>query len=502
MAERLKRVPLWYEAASAVTIASLVACQLGKKLGFVTPSPEGTKTGSTETVPPPTSTLEATSPANIQPMVEETPVSGATATPETTSPAVWAPPTLEQMAVTGYGGELSPDVVVYEFDKVIATGLARVGIENTKVNFSDNGLSGNDYFWAPLVTDSEGSVIWVYDPAIGQLEWPVKLDIVYDAQGLPFYSLHTEGLSYQAVPDSESAQIVWGGTKDGISGKYLAILAKDPITLPDGRQIYSTFWDRSSQSWLPTPGLAELLATPTPEVPPPYEIVEGYREEIRKEVLGVPVSVDIITDTSLQERALGPVQKIVLNNNFNGPEHAVAEGTMRALFLAWQSASDERMGVSFEQYMAMVKEYTEGSRPFEDIGVEIWANDLQTGALDPKPTIFDPTEPVRVVYVEKHQLQENMGFESFKAWGVHKDIDGRLEVWIHFPLYFVDSANWITSLYSTILYVQAVDLLRLDDSWANRQSGGHPEPNQELQDSLIYQPDLNRAGVGALKISP
>ncbi|KKU15917.1 MAG: hypothetical protein UX25_C0051G0002 [Candidatus Woesebacteria bacterium GW2011_GWC2_45_9] len=119
MAERLKRVPLWYEAASAVTIASLVACQLGKKLGFVTPSPEGTKTGSTETVPPPTSTLEATSPANIQPMVEETPVSGATATPETTSPAVWAPPTLEQMAVTGYGGELSPDVVVYEFDKVI-----------------------------------------------------------------------------------------------------------------------------------------------------------------------------------------------------------------------------------------------------------------------------------------------------------------------------------------------------------------------------------------------
>ncbi|KKU15916.1 MAG: hypothetical protein UX25_C0051G0001, partial [Candidatus Woesebacteria bacterium GW2011_GWC2_45_9] len=74
----------------------------------------------------------------------------------------------------------------------------------------------------------------------------MKLDIVYDAQGLPFYSLHTEGLSYQAVPDSESAQIVWGGTKDGISGKYLAILAKDPITLPDGRQIYSTFWDRSS----------------------------------------------------------------------------------------------------------------------------------------------------------------------------------------------------------------------------------------------------------------
>lgn len=51
MAERLKKVPLWYKAASAVTIASLAACQLSEKFGYVAPPPEGTRTNHTETIP-------------------------------------------------------------------------------------------------------------------------------------------------------------------------------------------------------------------------------------------------------------------------------------------------------------------------------------------------------------------------------------------------------------------------------------------------------------------
>ena len=52
MAERLKKVPLWYKAASMIIGASLATCQLGKRFGSVTPPPEGTKTPPTETVPP------------------------------------------------------------------------------------------------------------------------------------------------------------------------------------------------------------------------------------------------------------------------------------------------------------------------------------------------------------------------------------------------------------------------------------------------------------------
>ncbi|MEK7061242.1 MAG: hypothetical protein AAB954_01125, partial [Patescibacteria group bacterium] len=58
MAERLKKVPLWYKAASLVTVASLAACQLGRRYSQVTPPPEGTSTPPTETVPP-TSTIES-----------------------------------------------------------------------------------------------------------------------------------------------------------------------------------------------------------------------------------------------------------------------------------------------------------------------------------------------------------------------------------------------------------------------------------------------------------
>ena len=51
MAERLKRVPLWYKAASVVTITALVACQLRERFGFVTPPPEGTQPPPTEIGP-------------------------------------------------------------------------------------------------------------------------------------------------------------------------------------------------------------------------------------------------------------------------------------------------------------------------------------------------------------------------------------------------------------------------------------------------------------------
>ncbi len=220
--------------------------------------------------PPPTISSETTPfitpPVSIEPMIAETPVPGETLAPtETISLPVWSAPTLEQMLVEGRGGLLPEDIAIYKFEQVIPNGLARIGIEGAKVNnFSDNGLADPNYSWAPLVVNSKGLVIWAYDSVIGQLEWPVKLNLLVDATDHPYYSLHTEGLSYQSIPDSKGSAIVWGGMQNGEYGKYLAILAKDPIILPDGRQVYSAYWDRTSQSWLPTPGLAELMLPPLP----------------------------------------------------------------------------------------------------------------------------------------------------------------------------------------------------------------------------------------------
>lgn len=62
MAERLKRVPLWYKGASLITVTALAACQFGKKFGLVVPSPEDTATNPTEAIPSsPTETAAAAS---------------------------------------------------------------------------------------------------------------------------------------------------------------------------------------------------------------------------------------------------------------------------------------------------------------------------------------------------------------------------------------------------------------------------------------------------------
>ena len=52
MNERFKKAPLSHKIFGAVTTAALTACQVGEKIGFVYPTPEGTKTPPTETVPP------------------------------------------------------------------------------------------------------------------------------------------------------------------------------------------------------------------------------------------------------------------------------------------------------------------------------------------------------------------------------------------------------------------------------------------------------------------
>lgn len=228
----------------------------GRKNPDVSPSP----TTSSEITP------VITPPVSLEPMIAETPVPGETLAPiETASLPVWSAPTLEQMLVEGRGGPLPENIAQYKFEEVIPNGLARIGIEGTAVNFSNNGLADPNYRWAPLVVDSGGLVIWVYDPVIGQKEWPVGLDPLLDTAGNTYYSLRTQGLEYKTIPDSKGAAIVWGGTVDGVSGKHLAILAKDPIALPDGRQIYSSYWDRTAQRWFSTPGLAEIMPTPTPE---------------------------------------------------------------------------------------------------------------------------------------------------------------------------------------------------------------------------------------------
>lgn len=52
MSERLKKTPVWHKVFGVIETLALAACATGERIGLVTPTPEGTSTNPTETVPP------------------------------------------------------------------------------------------------------------------------------------------------------------------------------------------------------------------------------------------------------------------------------------------------------------------------------------------------------------------------------------------------------------------------------------------------------------------
>lgn len=285
--------------------------------------------------------------------------------------------------------------------------------------------------------------------------------------------------------------------------------------------------------WYMGDRMAQLLATPTPtvtrtptptrtpfptynpsETPAPYEIREGYEVEIRETVEGVPVSIDIITDTSLQRRSEKPVQRVYVNENFSGsPAHDVAEATMRALYYAWvDDDRDARRNISFEAYMRMVRNYSNGQLPLERVAFNVWANDLRTKKYDIQPFGFDPTMPIRVIFVDRKTLDEGQSSANMiwvgvpgeaYGFGTQRGEDGTLEIWIHYAPRLTENRR--TSWGTTLMYTLALNRL----SW--------PEDMQDFFYSLSktslpynYHSDVfetmarweNDEVIGGLTVSP
>lgn len=233
---------------------------------------------------------------------------------------------------------------------------------------------------------------------------------------------------------------------------------------------------------IPTPA-----PTPTPtEVPPPYEVVEAYREEIRKEVLGVPVSIDIVTDVSLQQRdpKKYPIEKIIFNPRFPNPAEAITEATMWGIYYAWKDDKpEERKDVSFEEYMRLVKEYIEGKRPLEDVQYEIWANDLQTAEFKTEPYMFDPSRPIKVVYIDEKATKNLSYVGPRQRIGNQRNSNGGLELWLSYP------REKRFSYWATYLYVIALTRF----TWPVGYQHARPlqlNGEEDFYQSEKYQPEI------------
>lgn len=256
---------------------------------------------------------------------------------------------------------------------------------------------------------------------------------------------------------------------------------------------------------LAAPALPSPTSEPTPtptEVPPPYEIVEGYREEIREEVLGVPVSIDIVTDVSLQDRhpANHPVEKLYLNTTvYPDAAQNVAEATMIAIWYAWKDdMPEERADITFEEYMQMVKEYLDGSRPLEDVQYEVWANDLLTSEFKTERFMFDPSQPIKIVYLDDPATENISYVGPGKRLANQRNKDGNLEFWLAYP---TDRGRG--SFRATYLYTEALNRL----TWPSEYQSARPKRPTGDEEFLAdtYQPEILKTLIprfGVINIVP
>jgi len=211
------------------------------------------------------------------------------------------------------------------------------------------------------------------------------------------------------------------------------------------------YWNNIAQkTTLLVEGAVLPTETPTPEST--SEIVPAYTETITEEIDGVPVTVELVTDHSLPEYQFLPINKIFINPAFGenqygetasqAMERVVAEG----LFLAWQkNGTDEqvaqRQNVSFDTYMKMWGESISGQRPWEDVEISVYANDLATPDYDPKYMTIRPG-PVKIVFINanttsnmtKDILPSRYRHDTNQAMAFGTQYNnGSLEVWVGFP---------------------------------------------------------------------
>jgi len=200
-------------------------------------------------------------------------------------------------------------------------------------------------------------------------------------------------------------------TKDG----RIIILSSDQT-----QELAQAFYDEKTKEWrwekIVSIELTSVLTPtptekPTPEPTKPSEQFPGkrpsfldevgWREEIRTEVMGFPVSVDIVTGKTLQERDWFAIEKIVLNKEYYpDAEQRLGEIVMRAHWHAWINDNpEERKNVSFEEYMTRLKNG-------EDLSYEaVVSAPHLTGTVRPKdPVRIDPRKPVELVYTDKSQM--------------------------------------------------------------------------------------------------
>ena len=365
MAERLKRVPLWYKSASLITVASLVACQLGEKFGFVTPPPEGTATNPAETIPPtrteaiPTSTAETGIGMGVEFLGQEEVLA-------------------TKLSETQTLGNL---YAKFEQDPQIKALFA----DSSTIEYSAMGIKAYvqelgktityPFFSAKSDLEKKGYTAMVLQPSAQEVVYQV-LNRIVDAGGKVGLGI-TQDLNHQLL---EKPVMIFA---TGLTADQIAKMTDEELSrinllfVPVGLPV--------SPSEAPL-GVGRYLASLKPVEPPPtpelikmeeHDLNPAYTETVLREFMGVKINAELITDQSLDPE----VTKVTVS------EKAYTEFIARIIFKVWWKKGEmTHSGIATEEdfkvFMELWQKAQESNDPTNWQKVQInniWANDLNDG---------------------------------------------------------------------------------------------------------------------------
>jgi hypothetical protein len=250
---------------------------------------------------------EATAVATQTP--ESTQIAGVVVPPEGADPSlagvtitegnlpVWGPPSLESSMYEAEGGLLDPSVA--ELANIALRDAKALGLPIAKTTIVDHGTD-NEYRAAVVSKAANGNSLWGTlsgsDGVIGLTEQPTPMEWRDGAY-------HLIDLPYIEIPNSKDAVIMGGQGSDGT----LFTAFDNRITLPDGSQIYATFFDMQSlreidEKLLP----GEWKFTPAVGAGK-YGVIEGMAYTLDDQGILVSLGVEA---ASIQDGSLGEPERM------------------------------------------------------------------------------------------------------------------------------------------------------------------------------------------------
>jgi hypothetical protein len=232
--------------------AALMACSAQVDSGeiptAVPATTEAPATGVPATEASPTVTAEPI--VGISSPTTEPSPEAPTSTAEAGEVGVWAPPTVEQALVAGTGGAAPADV-----GTILAYYESRAnGKIPGAVTFESSWNQGiqNDLRVVATARNAAGDILWSTGP-IGYNEYGIYW--TFDANG----ELQVApDQTFAPIPDSKDALVGFTGSQGETGNGEKPVPMRKIITLPDGRQVFSEYFNFLSGTWQEIPGVADL----------------------------------------------------------------------------------------------------------------------------------------------------------------------------------------------------------------------------------------------------